>query len=200
MNDEALDLQCCPRRTTDADRVDAHAAVGGCLRGGERVGRLVVLAVGEQNDDGRRVNPLRHGRRRGCGRRRQVGVEARCRLSVCGNRTERGENAVCQRRAKLRSQAVDRGENGLLVVRGRLHRKAAITESDDADQHAGRLVLYEVPRGGFGRLHPGRLHIVRGHAAGNVKGEDDGAFDPGQVDDRLRACQCQHQERQAGQE
>ena len=56
-----------------------------------------------------------------------------------GNRVERSKDAIAERCAALRCQAVDRGENGILVVRRRLHRKAAIAESDDADLHGARL-------------------------------------------------------------
>lgn len=117
---------------------------------------------------------------------------------ICdGNCVERNENAVRERCAALRRQAVDRGQDGIRVVRRGLHRKATVAEGDDADLHAARLALHEVPRGGFGRFHPRRLQIVGRHAAGNINRKDDRAFLPRQADDRLGACQRDHQDREA---
>ena len=67
---EAVEVQGRPRRASEADGEDPDPLVGGGLRRGRRVRRLVVLAVGEQDDDRRRVRPGRHGRGRGRGRRR----------------------------------------------------------------------------------------------------------------------------------
>jgi len=49
---ETVDAQGGTRLTANADGVDADSAIGGGLRGEERIGRLIVFAVGEE-DNGR---------------------------------------------------------------------------------------------------------------------------------------------------
>ena len=58
---EPVDLERRPGRAADADGVDPDAAVGGGLGGVQRVGLLVVLAVGQQDDRGRGVRPAGTG-------------------------------------------------------------------------------------------------------------------------------------------
>ena len=67
MDLEPVDLERRPGRAADADRVDPDTAVGGRLGGLERVGLLVVLAVGQQHDRGRCVRALRDGGQVGAG-------------------------------------------------------------------------------------------------------------------------------------
>ena len=92
------------------------------------------------------------------------------------------------RGAALRRQAVDGGQQRIPVVGRRLHGKTAVAETHHADLHAQRLALDEILGGSFGGFHAGWLEIGGRHAAGNVKGQDDRAFHPGQADHCLRVA------------
>lgn len=58
---ESLDVERRAGERSDPDRVDPHAAVGGSLGRLQRIGRLIVLSVGQQHDRGRRVCPAGYG-------------------------------------------------------------------------------------------------------------------------------------------
>ena len=73
-------------------------------------------------------------------------------------------------------EPVDRGEDRRLVVGRRLDRRARVAERHDADRRRPAAGARRRRGGGLGRLHPGRLEVVGGHAAGDVEGEDDRAL------------------------
>ena len=90
----------------EADRVDADAAIGGLLRGVERRRAGVARAVGQQDDDVRRIGPLRHRRRLGAG---GGGGDARRDVRVdLGDRVDRLQDAAADRRPAPGDQALDR--------------------------------------------------------------------------------------------
>ena len=64
----------------------------------------------------------------------------------------------------------------------------------------GRLALHERLGRGLGRLHARRLQVVRGHAAGDVEGQDDRALLVRQRERRLRSRQGHGKDREPGQE
>jgi hypothetical protein len=72
MDLEPVQVERCAARAADADRVDPHTAVGGGLRRHHRVRPLVVLAVGQQHDDGGQVRAGRDRRGDRCRLRRAV--------------------------------------------------------------------------------------------------------------------------------
>jgi hypothetical protein len=167
-----------------------HAAIRGRPGSHERVGLLVVLAVGEEDDHGRGVRPGRHRielRRGG-----PVVVEALGRVLGSGDCLERGLDPVRQRGPPLWTEAVDRGRHRKLIARRRLHRVAAVAEGDDPDLDARRLLLDERAGRFLGGLHARRLKVGRGHAARDVEGEDHRPFEPRQAHRRLWASQRNH--------
>ena len=133
----------------------------------------------------------RAGRAATCSRRRRAARSRTSRRSRCPPRRrrcssaassivsgfpaialERREEALAERGAAARREAVDRREH-VVLDGGRLQGgDGAVAERDDADPDRARLLLDERAGGRLRRLDPGRLEVVGAHAVRHVEGED----------------------------
>ena len=140
-----------------------HAGVGGELGHGRRVGSARVLAVGQQQDRRRRevARPAAATRWSGSGSA----------TGVAGDRAQRDEHALPERRAAAGLEPVDRGEHLGVVVGRLLGDQRAVAEGDDADVDRRRLRLDEPSRRVLGDREAGRLDVVGAHAVGHVDDE-----------------------------
>ena len=134
---EPVDLDHRPLRRPDPDRMDADARRGRDLGDLQRIGLGRVLAVREEHDRGRAVEPdvdlaavaLERG---------LVDLQR-----LPGDRAERREEALTERGAAARREASDRGDHLLLDVGRPEHGDGAFAERDHADADRARLTLRE---------------------------------------------------------
>ena len=203
-----------PLARADADRVDAHAAVGGHARRLDRIGAGGRLAVGQQ-DDGRAdvyepggtgLGGALSGGLRGIERRRsscagaaRIG-RAQVEFDVGKDRLQRHEDAAADRRAALQLEAVDRAQDVLAAVRRRLHDRRGRGERHDADARGLRLLGDERARGLLRRDDAVGLDVGRAHAAGDVHRQDHGFVLRRQRDHRRRTRDRDEHQRQRDQE
>ena len=187
MDAEPLDLDRRARFRPEPDREDPHSSLSRGLGGHERIRLLVVLAIGQQDDRRRRVRAGADDRRQRVGIRRAIRVVAGLRVSLGrGDRGQGGHDPASDRCAALGPEPIDGCKDRRLVVGRDEHREARVAERHDPDQDRLRLARNELPRRGLRRLHPGRVHVSRGHAAGHIERQDHRSLEARDTDDALR--------------
>jgi hypothetical protein len=160
------------------------------------------LAVGQQDDRGRRIGTRRDGLRRllaGCrGRILRLGAcrvaprveRAQVELGVGEYRLQRHEDAAADRGAALQMEALDGAQNVLPAVGRRLHHRRRRGERDGADPR--RLpAVGDNPRRSCGDDPLGLTSVARSR---NVHCEDHRFVRRRQRDDRRRPRDREHQD------
>src|SRR3989304_6326612 len=164
MNGKTFNFEDRSRCAADADSVDAHAQVCRQLRRKNWIRILVVLPIAEQDDHSRCVPALRRRCRR-LKRCEAVGAQDGRVSGINGDRIERNQNTVSDRRTAARDETLYRSQSLFPVSRRSLYRYTAVTESDNCNQYTGRLVPYKLARRGFGCFHARWLQVIRCHTA-----------------------------------
>ena len=163
-----------PSGRPEADRVDAQAARRGLLGGFDRFGSEVVRPVGQGDDDVGRIRPGRDRWRFGA---RAVRAGAPLDRGIhLGDRVDGRQDAAADGRPAAGRQAAQRRDQGGRVVGRRLDDLGEPAERHDPDLGARALVLDECGGRILGRDQPGRLDVVRAHAARHVHDQDDGGL------------------------
>ena len=199
MDLEALDLERRPGRAPDPDGVDPDATVRRGLGSLERIGRLVVLAVGQQDDRGRGVRAVRDGRRGGRGRDPASGW---CRSPRPGPR-RRCRSSSARSRCRAPIDVPRSGASRSIAARTRawssvgtwIEKPLSLKATTPIRIEAGWRSTKARAAALAASIRVG-CEVVGGHAARDVEREDHRALDPRHADDALRPSEGQDQDRQ----